>query len=323
MTIVKKLDPLLAQIQQELQQSIKPDFPQSIKDPINYFLENPGKKIRPLLTLLCAEAVGGNFAGVLSAAVGIELFHDFTLIHDDIMDRDDMRRGRFTIHKKWGEDSAILVGDMIIGMAYEKMLTCDNRYLSSVLSLFNETLLRVCEGQALDKEFETRQSVSIDEYLVMISKKTAWLFKISCEIGALLGGGTKEEVESLSQFGNLLGIGFQIQDDLLDYIGEEKALGKQVGSDLKMHKKTYITLLYSQKLRQYQDEAKKFPESISQFTSLPDLKSALFSLGIVDETRKLVDDYIRRALKLLEKIQPLDESNSLYQMVLALQKRDY
>ena len=323
MTIFKKLDPLLDQIQQELQRSIKPDYPQSIKDPIVYFLETPGKKIRPLLTLLCAEAVGGKTNDAFSAAVGIELFHDFTLIHDDIMDRDDMRRGRFTVHKKWGEDSAILVGDMMIGMAYEKMLACDAQYIPSVLPLFNEALIKVCEGQALDKEFEIREKVSLDDYLDMISKKTAWLFKLSCEIGAVLGGGSAEEVETMRQFGNLLGIGFQIQDDLLDYIGEEKTLGKKVGSDLKMHKKTYVTLLYSQKVGQQSDKANNYPATISQFSSLPALNKALFELGIVDETKKLVDDYIRGALRLLERIQPLTDSNNLYQMVLALQKRDY
>jgi geranylgeranyl diphosphate synthase type II len=323
LTIFKKLEPFLDQIQQELQHSIKPDYPQSIKDPIVYFLETPGKKIRPLLTLLCAEAVGGKTSDAFSAAVGIELFHDFTLIHDDIMDRDDMRRGRFTVHKKWGEDSAILVGDMMIGMAFEKMLACEAQYIQSVLPLFNEALIKVCEGQALDKEFEIRENVSLDDYLDMISKKTAWLFKLSCEIGAILGGGSAEEVETMRQFGNLLGIGFQIQDDLLDYIGEEKTLGKKVGSDLKMHKKTYVTLLYSQKVGQQSDNANNFPFTISQFSSLPDLKTALFDLGIVDETRKLVDDYIRGAIRLLERIQPLTESNDLYQMVLALQERDY
>jgi len=323
LTIFKKLDPLLEKIQQELQHSIKSDFPQSIKDPIHYFLETPGKKIRPLLTLLCAEAVGGKTSDALCAAVGIELFHDFTLIHDDIMDRDDMRRGRFTVHKKWGEDSAILVGDMMIGMAFEKMLACDGQYLSTVLPLFNEALIKVCEGQALDKEFEVRENVSLDDYLDMISKKTAWLFKLSCEIGAIIGGGTSEEVETMRQFGNLLGIGFQIQDDLLDYIGEELTLGKKVGSDLKMHKKTYVTLLYLQKVGQQSDKTKSYPAAISQFSSLPDLKTALFDLGIVVETKKLVNDYIRGALRLLERIQPLTESNHLYQMVLALQKRDY
>lgn len=323
MAIFKKLEPLINWVQDSLQESVNSNFPQSLKDPINYFLATPGKKIRPLLTLLSAEAVGGNVKDALSAAVGIELFHDFTLIHDDIMDHDDLRRGRSTIHKKWGEDSAILVGDMMIGLAFEKMLQSDAQYLPTILNLFNETLIKVCEGQALDKEFEARHDVSIDEYLDMISKKTAWLFKLSCQLGAILGGGSENQIETMQQFGKLVGIGFQVQDDLLDYIGKEEALGKKVGSDLKMHKKTYVTLHYAHKIETNQQLITRYPTEISQFETMDKLKSALFDLDVVSETQQFVDDYVQGALKLLDKVQPLEDENKIYQMVLNLQKRNY
>ena len=181
MPFLEKFNPLIDRIQQNLQGSVKNDFPQSLREPILYFLEAPGKKIRPLLTLLSCETVGGQLEDAIPAATGIELFHDFTLIHDDIMDRDDLRRGRYTIHKKWGEDTAILVGDALVGLAYEQMLASPEAYLSPVLNLFNETLIKVCEGQALDKEFEKRQQVSLEDYIDMITKKTAWLIRLSTQ----------------------------------------------------------------------------------------------------------------------------------------------
>jgi geranylgeranyl diphosphate synthase type II len=321
--IFEKLDPFIQRVQRELKSSVKKEFPQTLKEPIYYFLDSPGKKIRPLLTLLSCEAVGGDFEHAIPAAVGIELFHDFTLIHDDIMDKDDLRRGRQTIHKRWGEDSAILVGDALIGLAYEKMLQCHVSYLKDVLYLFNEAFIKVCEGQALDKEFENLDRVVIDDYIDMISKKTAWLFKLSCHLGSILGGGSESQIENMQTFGNLLGVGFQIQDDLLDYIGEESTLGKKVGSDLKMDKKTYITIKYQQHIAENRVTASRYPSSLSQYTDIHDIQDALGQLGIAEETQLLIDKYIKDALNLLEKVQPLNEDNRLYQIVSSLQKRNY
>jgi geranylgeranyl diphosphate synthase type II len=317
----KKFNPLIDRIQEELQRSVKKDFPQSLREPILYFLEAPGKKIRPLLTIFSCESVGGSLKDALPAALGIELFHDFTLIHDDIMDRDDLRRGRFTIHKKWGEDTAILVGDALVGLAYERMLKSPAPYLSRVLILFNETLIKVCEGQSLDKEFEKRQQVSLEDYIDMITKKTAWLIKLSTQLGAILGGGNESQIQAMTHFGNQLGIGFQIQDDWLDYVGKESALGKQVGSDLKLNKKTYISLKYQEILTKHPEYMEKYPEKLSDFKSLPELKSALFELNIADEIQQLIDFYISDAINTLEGVQPLGEENKLYQLVLSLQKR--
>ncbi len=323
MAIFTELQPLIDRLQNQLQKSVKDEFPSTLKDPIYYFLESPGKKIRPLLTLLSCEAVGGGYEDALQAAVGIELFHDFTLIHDDIMDRDDLRRGRYTVHKKWGEESAILVGDALIGLSYEKMMECKSQYLSKVIRLFNEALLKVCEGQALDKEFENRQHVDLNDYLNMISKKTAWLFKLSCQIGAILGGGSPDQVDLMTQFGYFLGMGFQIQDDLLDYMGEENTLGKKIGSDLKMDKKTYITLKYREHILKNNDLKSSYPQTLSQYNKITKVKNALIELGIARETENVVNQYIESALDLLKGVQPLTEENKLFQMVLALQKRQY
>jgi geranylgeranyl diphosphate synthase type II len=321
LAIFQTLSPLIDAVQQQLRESVTAEFPVSLKDPILYFLEAPGKKIRPLLTLLSCQTVGGELEQAMPAALGVELFHDFTLIHDDIMDKDDLRRGRFTVHKKWGEDAAILVGDLLIGLAYQKMLQCESGHLPQVLNLFNEALIKVCEGQALDKEFEGREKVSLAEYLDMISKKTAWLFKLSSQLGAILGGASSREIAAMEKFGKSLGIGFQIQDDWLDYAGEENALGKKVGSDLKLNKKTYVTLKYQEVIAESSGPAGKYPPRLSDYHSLPELKEVLIELGIADQIQNQIDNYIQDALDSLEKVQSLNDANQLFQLVSALRHR--
>ncbi len=321
MTIFQELTPQIETIQHELRSSVAEDLPDSLREPIFYFLESPGKKIRPLLTLLSCEAVGGDMSAALPAAAGIELFHDFTLIHDDIMDKDDLRRGRFTVHRKFGDDAAILVGDLLVGLAYKKMLLCPEQHLATVLNLFNETLIKVCEGQALDKEFEQRQDVSLELYMDMISKKTAWLFQLSTQLGAILGGAPAEQVSEMAYFGRSLGVGFQIQDDWLDYTGEEDALGKKVGSDLKMDKKTYVALAYAQMMNQTPSLSGQYPSRISGFDSIPALREALYEMGIAAATETVIEKYIADALASLALIKPLEENNRLYRLVQFLQQR--
>ena len=322
MTIFTQLSPQLDQIQQKLQESIRDSFPASLREPILYFLETPGKKIRPLLTILACELVGGRMEQAMPAALGIELFHDFTLIHDDIMDRDELRRGRFTIHKKWGEDAAILVGDALVGLAYERFLQCESIYVPRVLNLFTETLVKVCEGQALDKEFEKRDDVKLAEYLEMITKKTAWLIRLSTQLGAILGGGSPDQVDAMTHFGQQLGIGFQIQDDWLDYVGEENTLGKKVGSDLKLDKKTFVSLKYEELMLQKSNLSDKYPIRLSGFNSLDELKNALTDLQLTPEIKQQINTFFVDALASLESVQPLSEKNTLYQIVLSLQQRE-
>ncbi len=323
MDIFNRLQPLLNQIILKLNQQVQESFPLTLKDPIKYFLATPSKKVRPLLTVLSAQAVGGTAEAALPAAVGIELFHDFTLIHDDIMDKDELRRGRPTIHTKWDEGTAILAGDALIGMASASMSRCPAEYLPRVMHYFSEALIKVCEGQALDKEFEHRKQVSLTEYLDMISKKTAWLFQHSCRIGAILGGGNQMQIQALSQFGYHLGMGFQIQDDLLDFVADETTLGKKVGSDFRMDKKTYITLKYREYMETHPETSQDYPGEIWQFDSLDKLKKALFRLKIVEQTQAVVDEYFRRSLQSLGQVQPIGEENNLSLVIRFLQTRQY
>ncbi len=323
MEVFEKLAPLSDRVQQELEKAVWESFPVTLREPILYFLKTPGKKIRPLFNLLSCQAVGGRIEDALPAAVGLELFHDFTLIHDDIMDQDELRRGSLTIHKKWDVGTAILAGDALIGMAYRSMQQARTDRLEEVLHLFSEGVIKVCEGQALDKEFEGRPQISEAEYLEMISKKTAWLFRISCQIGAIIGGGTEAQIDAMAEFGYQLGIGFQIQDDLLDFVADESKLGKHVGSDLQRDKKTYVTLKYRELLEKRSPAGKTYPKNIYQFASLNELKAALYELGLVEETQQVVEGYISRALQALETVQPLNPENHLYQITQFLRQRQY
>ena len=310
-------------INQSLLDSILPELAKSLREPMHYFLQMPGKKIRPLMTLYACEAVGGDIQDALPAATAIELFHDFTLIHDDIMDRDELRRGMPTLHKKYGEDTAILVGDALLGLCYQQLMRSPAEYLPQVMKIFSETLIKVSDGQALDKEFETRRDVSLDEYIDMIMKKTAWLFMDACTLGAICGGGSKEQIQHLKQFGHSIGLGFQVQDDLLDFVADESKLGKTVGSDFRLDKKTYVALKYRQILKEKPELQTKYPRNLSDFASLNDFRKALDCLGVVKEVEATASQHLTDALNALEAVMPLNDDNQLYQITRFLQTRQY
>ncbi len=310
-------------INQSLMDSILPELAKSLREPMHYFLQMPGKKIRPLMTLYACEAVGGDIKDALPAATAIELFHDFTLIHDDIMDRDELRRGLPTLHKKYGEDTAILVGDALLGLCYQQLMKSPAQYLPQVMKIFSETLIKVSDGQALDKEFESRSDVTLDEYIDMIMKKTAWLFMDACTLGAICGGGSEEQVSNLKEFGRSIGLGFQVQDDLLDFVADESKLGKTVGSDFRLDKKTYVALKYRQMLTENETLCSQYPRNLSDFASLNDFREALDSLGVVKEVEALAERHLTDAVNALEKVTPLNDDSPLYQLTRFLQNRQY
>jgi geranylgeranyl diphosphate synthase, type II len=214
--------------------------PNSLYEPIRYFLGIGGKRLRPILLIFSANAVGGKTENALDAAVAIELLHNFTLVHDDIMDHDHLRRGQATVHVRWDESVAILAGDGLIGLAYRELMKLPGQYLIPVCRLFTEGVVEVCEGQAFDKEFEKRDDVDLDDYFRMIGKKTGRLITMATQIGAILGGGSDEEIAILTEYGSIIGAAFQIQDDLLDIMQSEEIIGKTFGSDVMAGKKTYL-----------------------------------------------------------------------------------
>lgn len=323
MEILPQFKPYLEEVDRQLLKSLPADLPETLKEPILYFLNLPGKKIRPLLTLFAAEAVGGSRSAALPAAAAMELFHDFTLIHDDIMDRDELRRGFQTMHVKYGEGAAILVGDALIGLSLQQLLSSPPGCLGELVNIFTETLVKVCEGQALDKEFETKAEVSTRAYLEMIAKKTAWLMKTAAALGAICGGGKPEQVHHLSEFGYHLGLGFQIQDDLLDFVADESKLGKKVGSDFRMDKKTYVTLSYRELRQADREAARRYPRNPADFASVEEFQRAIRAIGVVEAAGQRVERYLHKAIASLERVASLDSNHPLTLLTGFLRRRQF
>ena len=216
--------------------------PQALYDPINYTLASGGKRIRPALVLLAFNLFSDDIQKAVRPAIGLEIFHNFTLLHDDIMDQAEIRRGIPSVHKKWNENTAILSGDAMLIKAYDYFLDIDSPNFRKILQVFNQTALEVCEGQQYDMEFENRDHVSEKEYLRMIELKTSVLLAGALKIGALLGNAHAADADLLYEYGKNIGLAFQLQDDLLDVYGDEKVFGKQIGGDIVSNKKTFLLI---------------------------------------------------------------------------------
>jgi geranylgeranyl diphosphate synthase, type II len=217
--------------------------PKSLYEPIQYILSLGGKRIRPVLTLLGCALFEDNIEPAIAPAVAMEIFHNFTLIHDDLMDHADLRRGQPTVHKRWNESTAVLSGDAMLVLAYEKLIEgMEPSMIPEAIRVFSLAARKVCEGQQLDMEFETQSDISIDEYLNMISLKTAALLACCLEMGALAGGAKESQRRALHEIGINLGIAFQIEDDILDSFGTETGFGKKIGGDIAANKKTFLAL---------------------------------------------------------------------------------
>lgn len=211
-------------------------------EPIGYAMSAGGKRLRPSLVLMAADAFGSNPQDAEAAAVGIEMFHNFTLLHDDVMDASDTRRGRPSVHSKWDVNTAILSGDTMLTLATQCISKVPDSLLRQVLDAFDDMALRVYEGQRLDMDFESRPDVTIDDYVRMITDKTGHLLGASCRIGSLVGGATEEDATHMAEFGIMLGIAFQIQDDWLDVYGDAATFGKPIGGDINNNKKSFLLL---------------------------------------------------------------------------------
>jgi len=261
-------------------------------EPIYFINRLKGKKIRPLLTVLSGLAVGGRIENLLKPAAAIELLHNFSLVHDDIMDNDDTRRGQPTVHVKWDLGTAILAGDGLLGLAYRKLLQTPSEMISRITTLFTDAMLEICEGQALDKTFESAPTIPEDSYLEMIGKKTARLIRLACEIGAIVGEGSEDDISNLAGFGYHIGMGFQIQDDLLDIFADEQTLGKRVGSDLAMDKKTIATI----RLKKIAPEFDFSKENMTNF------RDTLREKGIVAQIERQAETYFDEAKTYLSRL---------------------
>jgi geranylgeranyl diphosphate synthase, type II len=236
------LNHLLKAITTEIAQTKYGDSPVELYDPIEYIMSLGGKKMRPLLTLMAAEMFSDNWQKALKPAIAVEVFHNFTLMHDDIMDDAPLRRGKSTVHEKWNPNIAILSGDVMLVCAYELMLNAEIEKLPHILKRFNRTAAGVCEGQQMDMNFASRNDVSKEEYIEMIRLKTSVLLGFALELGGIIADADQESVNLLYEIGEKIGIGFQLKDDILDVYGDPEKFGKQVGGDIIENKKTWLLI---------------------------------------------------------------------------------
>ncbi len=312
-------------IDEKLASALKNRKPYSLYEPGNYILEGSGKRLRPILVLFSAKAVGLNFNKAYNAALAVEMLHNFTLVHDDIMDNADKRRGRPTLHKKYDTNTAILVGDSLLSIAYEFLLKdAIGLRVHEIIKTFNKGLIEVCEGQSLDKEYEIKKVVSINEYLVMITKKTAALAEMCCTIGGQLGNGTVEEIRILANFGKKIGIAFQIQDDLLDIAGTTAELGKNIGGDLIEGKKTFLFIKALEKANKKQKISllKIVKNKGIEPSEIDFYKSLYEELGVLEDAKNEIVKYTKSALKGLENLKNYEDKELFTWLANSLIKRN-
>ena len=288
--------------------------PASLYDPITYILHLGGKRLRPVLTLMTAEIFNTDYKVALNAALSIEVFHNFSLVHDDIMDDAPLRRGNQTVHEKWDVNTGILSGDAMLIMAYQLFENYEPEVFRDLARLFSKTALEVCEGQQYDVDFENRDDVTIPEYLKMIEYKTAVLVGAAMQMGAIVAKASKAEQEGIYNFGRNLGIAFQLQDDYLDAFGDPKTFGKQVGGDIIENKKTFLYLkaLEFSEAEQQQELQDLF--SISPTDSndkVQSVKQLFISSGAATATTKEIERYTKQAFSVLEALDISDNKKDL------------
>jgi geranylgeranyl diphosphate synthase type II len=300
--------------------------PASLYEPIRYVLSLGGKRIRPVLMLLSYNLFKEQPEIILMPALGLETYHNYTLLHDDLMDNADVRRGQPTVHKKWDANTAILSGDSMLVLAYQRVAQCDNVHLPQVLDLFTETALEIGEGQQFDMDFETRNDVAEEEYIEMIRLKTSVLLACALKMGAILGDASQEDADLLYRFGEKIGLAFQLQDDLLDVYGDPKVFGKAIGGDITSNKKTYMLINAVNRANAEQRaelmrwiEAKDFDraEKVAAVTRLYD------EIGIRQLCEEKINYYFEQGKQLLEKVNvPAERKEVLRQYTNAMMHRE-
>ena len=299
--------------------------PYGLYEPIEYTLAAGGKRVRPQLAMIANQMFGGNDEDVLPAALALEVFHNFTLLHDDVMDKADVRRGRPTVHVKWNENTAILSGDQMLIEAYKLLSGVPADKLPRVLQLFNKMATEICEGQQYDVDFEGQEHVTIEEYLKMIRLKTSVLLANALQTGAYIAGADEQAQGDLYEFGINIGLAFQIQDDILDVWGDPKTFGKAVGGDISCNKKTFV---YLEAMRRLGDEAigNELQQWYSQVledntTKIAAVKEIFEQLDVRTACEKVVEDYTQKALALLNQLPQNAATEQLRQLANKLNTR--
>ncbi|MFB0908577.1 MAG: geranylgeranyl diphosphate synthase type II [Spirosomataceae bacterium] len=306
------LQPFLAAIQSEIDKTVYGESPIELYEPIDYIMELGGKRMRPALTLIAANLFSDNWQSVLKPAVAVEVFHNFTLMHDDIMDAAPLRRGQATVHEKWSDDVAILSGDVMLVAAYELLTTVEDKHFKRVVKRFNRTAAEVCEGQQFDMNFATRDDVTEEEYLNMIRLKTSVLLGFALELGGIISDADDKTIELLYETGVNMGLGFQLKDDLLDVYGDPEKFGKQVGGDIIENKKTWLLLKALEKSKSSSPELYKELQSWISTTGKDAEKVEAVTeiynkLEIKAAAENVVSVYFEKGLNALKSIDVEDE----------------
>ena len=309
-------DELLKMVNDYIEDATITRQPTSLYDPIKYVLSIGGKRIRPVLLLLTYNMYRDDIERVMPTAVGLETYHNYTLLHDDLMDKADMRRGMPTVHRKWDDNTAILSGDSMLVVAFQRVAQCPAENLQDILSLFTMTALEIGEGQQYDMDFENRMDVTEDEYIEMIRLKTSVLLACAVKMGAIMAGASDEDAKNLYAFGEKLGLAFQLQDDLLDVYGDPKVFGKAIGGDITSNKKTYM--LINAILRANNEQREELIKWISteNFDKEEKIKAVtkLYNkIGIRQLCEKKINDYFAEALTYLEKVNVPEEKKTALQ----------
>ena len=288
--------------------------PKNLYEPINYILRLGGKRLRPVLTLMTAEVFGGKAENALNAALSVEVFHNFSLVHDDIMDDAPLRRGQETVHEKWDLNTGILSGDAMLIMAYQLFENYESDIFQALAKLFSKTALEVCEGQQYDVDFETRNDVTIPEYLKMIEYKTAVLVGAAMKMGAIVAEASSEDQNAIYDFGRYLGVAFQLQDDYLDAFGNPETFGKQVGGDIIENKKTYLylkTLELGSSNEQSSLVETMSDRLISDADKVNRVKGLFNNSGASEATQNAVKNYTNKAFTVLNTLNVSEDKKQL------------
>lgn len=289
-----------------------PDQPRRLYEPIAYHMALGGKRVRPVLTLMACDAMGGDTATAIDAALGIEMFHNFTLLHDDVMDNADVRRGKTTVHRRWNANTAILSGDTMLTLATQFIARTGNL---AVMDLFNKTAIEIYEGQQWDMDFEMRNDVTVEEYVNMIRLKTSVLLGCALKTGALVAGAGEKDADTLYEAGVNMGLAFQLRDDVLDVWGDPVTFGKEIGGDIMNNKKTYLLISTMQKAKG--DDADELRHWLNDPYATRDDKvagvTALYErLGVRDMAEVAIADYNDRAIAAFNKVAMSDEDKAAF-----------
>lgn len=310
MTTEQTARALLAAVEKHLESIQYGEEPKELYEPISYLMKLGGKRLRPVLVLLSGGLFQEEVGAMVAPASGVEVFHNFTLMHDDIMDQAPLRRGQPTVHEKWNANVAILSGDVMLVSAYDQMMQVPDVQLRAVLAAFNKVAAEVCEGQQWDMNFETRKRVSLPDYINMIRLKTAVLLGFSCKLGAMLGGASAQDVEALDKFGTTIGLGFQLMDDILDVYADAAAFGKQVGGDIVANKKTWLLISALEQCELPGNDVHKeaLHEALKNKKRPAEEKVAIVKgiydqLGIREQAEAAMQAYYAEGLALLEGVQ--------------------